>query len=65
MAAYFEYAQDFVANSSVVPDLPVITLNATETGDGYVPRRSALRGWQDWNQPMAQAGTRCIRQTRA
>eukprot|EP00053_Salpingoeca_punica_P018176 m.177234 g.177234 ORF g.177234 m.177234 type:complete len:464 (-) comp17376_c0_seq1:167-1558(-) len=42
----FVYEQDFVRNQSVLPPQPNDIINATETGDVFVPLRSSLRSLQ-------------------
>eukprot|EP00730_Choanoeca_flexa_P000541 TRINITY_DN10240_c0_g1_i3.p1 TRINITY_DN10240_c0_g1~~TRINITY_DN10240_c0_g1_i3.p1 ORF type:complete len:174 (+),score=27.59 TRINITY_DN10240_c0_g1_i3:227-748(+) len=57
---YFEYARDFIPVSELVPGQPSKVSYAAEMGDGYVPVRSALRGWYQWQEPMSKAGYRLL-----
>eukprot|EP00730_Choanoeca_flexa_P004923 TRINITY_DN11842_c0_g1_i3.p1 TRINITY_DN11842_c0_g1~~TRINITY_DN11842_c0_g1_i3.p1 ORF type:complete len:417 (+),score=77.99 TRINITY_DN11842_c0_g1_i3:358-1608(+) len=56
----FGYDTDFVANPNVVPPTPATILLDPDTGDGYVPFRSAVRGWYKWKDSMAKEGKRLL-----
>eukprot|EP00730_Choanoeca_flexa_P000131 TRINITY_DN10059_c0_g1_i1.p2 TRINITY_DN10059_c0_g1~~TRINITY_DN10059_c0_g1_i1.p2 ORF type:complete len:416 (+),score=75.46 TRINITY_DN10059_c0_g1_i1:2623-3870(+) len=57
---FFQYAEPFDGHNSTVPKPPIATRNSQETGDGYVPVRSGVRGWYAWHDAMAQDQHRLI-----
>ena len=56
IADVFVYDKEFVPDSVVVPPSPSKIEYAAETGDGYVPVRSGVRGWYAWKDTMAKVG---------
>eukprot|EP00043_Microstomoeca_roanoka_P020877 m.254323 g.254323 ORF g.254323 m.254323 type:complete len:454 (+) comp17961_c0_seq1:253-1614(+) len=58
--AYFEWDQDFKRDFAHIPPQPSVVKNATDTGDSYVTVRSALRGLEEWKEPMEQANLRLL-----
>ncbi|EDQ92925.1 uncharacterized protein MONBRDRAFT_22180 [Monosiga brevicollis MX1] len=55
----FVYDKDFKPNPLHIPNM-TMQYPVPETGDGYVPVRSAFRGWYEWAQPMKQAGKQLV-----